>query len=378
LRRSAAAALALLLVAACASGDDEAAPTTSAGPATSATSSAPSTTTTTTTTVATGPYAGTANWICHPDLDDDECDDPTTTVVAADGSTTVRADTAATEPAFDCFYAYPTTSTDPDVNSDLQPDASERDTVRAQVGRFSTACRVFAPVYRSITLVGLGRGGFGSEARDIAYGDVRDAWRTYVRHLGGGRPVAIVGHSQGAGHLARLLEEEIRPDPDVDALLVAAVLLGSSVHDEWPCTSTDPSERGCVISYSSYPADHPPVDGAIFGRDGALCVDPDALLGDDDLADVTLPATATLLGAVEQVADVDTPYVTLPGAVRTSCTTSGSYSYLAVSLPGTEDARPLDRLLEQRLGPTWGLHLFDAQYAQDQLIEVLRRLATST
>jgi hypothetical protein len=377
-RRAAALALALAL-AACA-GDDDGGSSDAVDPTTTtATTAAPATTTTTTPVGERYPehagdlYAGTTNWICHPELDADVCDDTSATVVGPDGTIEPAAEQAGSAPPFDCFYAYPTTSLDPDLNSDLVADASETDTVRAQFGRFTTVCRTFAPVYRSITLNGLGRGGFDDDAREIAYGDVVDAWKTYVDELGEGRPVVIVGHSQGAGHLRRLLEEEIRPNPDVDGLLVSAVLLGTSVTDEQPCTSAD--EFGCVISYSSYPADQPPVEGAIFGRDGALCVDPNALLGEDDVADVTLPTTATLLGAVEAFAEAATPFVLLPDALRLECTTSGTYSYLAVSTPGTEDTRPVERLLEQRLGPTWGLHLFDAQFAQDELLEVLARQA---
>lgn len=380
-RLAALAVLAVVAAVAACSGDDadDAAP----GPTTT-TTPAPTTTTTAPTTTAVADrypdhtadlYAGTANWICHPDIDGDVCDDASTTVLAADGTTTVVDADPTDDPAFDCFYAYPTTSTDPDLNSDLDPDASEIDTVRAQFGRYSTVCRAFAPVYRSVTLNALGQGAFGGEAGDIAYADVADAWRTYVDELGDGRPVVIVGHSQGAGHLRRLLAEEIRPNADVDDLLLSAVLLGTSVTDEEPCESAD--EVGCVISYSSYPADQPPVEGAIFGRDGAICVNPNELLGDDDLADVTLPARGTLLGAVAGLPDTTTPFVTLPDAVRLECTTSGTYSYLAVALPGVEDARPVAGFVEQRLGPTWGLHLLDAQYAQDELFEVLDRQAAT-
>jgi hypothetical protein len=326
-------------------------------------------------------YADTTNWICHPDLADDPCRDIRTTEITSDGTTAAQDITPAAEPAFDCFYAYPTTSTDPDVNSDLSPDASEIDTVRAQVARYASVCRVFAPVYRSITLAGLGSRGSVPDAGAIAYGDVVDAWRTYVDELGDGRGVVLIGHSQGAGHLNRLLAEDVAPRPEVRSLLVSAVLLGTSVAEgalaEIPnCTSAE--ESGCLISYSSYPADQPPVDGALFGRprDGgtAVCVDPVALSGGDGLGDVVLPTVNSLLGGVEGLPPIDTPYVAFPGAVETACATTGNYTYLAVARTG-DDGRPLTNLLVQRLGPTWGLHLLDANLVQDDLIDVVTRQA---
>jgi hypothetical protein len=131
-----------------------------------------------------------------------------------------------------------------------------------------------------------------------------------------------------------------------------------------------------VLSFSSYPATSPPVEGALFGvvrDDGqpALCVDPVAVAGEDGLADAVLPTATSLLGGVAGFEDVTTPFVSLPGALRTSCATSGGYGYLAVEQADPADQRPVGGLLEQRLGPTWGLHLFDANLAQDDLIAVV-------
>jgi hypothetical protein len=329
-------------------------------------------------------YAGTQNWICHPDLADDVCRDLTTTVIAPDGSRTVDELAPAEDPSFDCFYVYPTTSMDPPPNSDLSPDASETDTVRAQVARYASVCRVFAPVYRSVPLAGLG-GGAGQDAFLLAYQDVVDAWRSYVTDQNDGRGVVLIGHSQGSGHLRRLVEEEIDGSPALRDLVVSVVLLGGAVPADGfehipPCESADDS--GCVISYASYPADHPPAEGAIFGRlrdtgEPALCVDPEELLGGgDEPVGAVLPTQLSLLGGVQGFEDVRTPFVRLPHAVRTSCAETNGYGYLAVELaPAEGDVRDLSGLVEQRLGPSWGLHLLDANIGQDALIEVVARQA---
>lgn len=334
-------------------------------------------------------YAGTTNWICHPDRDDDECRDVRTTVVEPDGTRRIDDLEPAEDPAFDCFYVYPTTSADPEVNSDLEVDDSEIDTVRAQVARYSSVCRVFAPAYRQVTIAGLFRGGLGDDAQERAYGDVLDAWKTYINQDNDGRGVVLIGHSQGSGHLRRLLTEELDPEPELRGLLVSAVLLGTTIAEPAsaaedgfdnipPCTSTQ--ETGCLISYSSYPEAEPPVEGALFGgvrEEGqrALCVNPVELVGDDGLADAVVPTKPSLVGAVAGFEDITTPFVSLPGALSATCTVTGLYSYLAVEPADPDDPRPLAGLVEQRLGPTWGLHLLDANLAQDDLIEVVARQA---
>lgn len=327
-------------------------------------------------------YAGTEHWICHPDLADDPCRDIEGTVIDTEGVPSPDGLAPATDPGLDCFYAYPTTSMDPETNSDLEADDSEITTVVAQVARYSSVCRVFAPVYRSVTLQALGSGQFTPEAREIAYGDVFDAWQTYADGPGAGRPVVLIGHSQGAGILRAIVADEIAPDPAARERIVAAVLLGTSVSaDEGlpPCTSAD--EAGCLVSFSSYPADHPPVPEAIFGRlaDGpAVCVDPVALAGGDGLADAVVPVSTRLLGRVEGFEGVDTPFVVLPGILEAECAATDTHGYLAVAPAdptGTSDVRPTDGMLVESLGPTWGLHLFDANLVQGDLIELVALLA---
>ncbi len=48
----------------------------------------------------------------------------------------------------DCFYVYPTVSTDTTTYSERVPDAAERLVVKLQLARFGTKCRLFAPMYR--------------------------------------------------------------------------------------------------------------------------------------------------------------------------------------------------------------------------------------
>jgi hypothetical protein len=143
-------------------------------------------------------YAGGQNWLCHPDADENVCDrDLTTTLVAPDRSSEIVEHEAAEEPVIDCFYVYPTISADPGLNADLEP--AEGEEIRAtlnQVARLSSACEVYAPVYRQMTIASLTQriSGTADEAdmeaaREMTYGDVRDAFFHYLANDNDGRGV---------------------------------------------------------------------------------------------------------------------------------------------------------------------------------------------
>ena len=84
----------------------------------------------------------------------------------------------------DCFYVYPTVSTDGTTNSDMTPDEAEFRVVEQQFARFASVCRSYAPSYRQVTVAGLmARLGSGEDRgldRGLAYDDVRDAFRYYM------------------------------------------------------------------------------------------------------------------------------------------------------------------------------------------------------
>ena len=77
------------------------------------------------------------------------------TVIAANGSRTTQKATAAANTKFDCFYVYPTVSSETSTNADLRVQPAEQDVAEAQASRFSQVCRVWAPMYRQETLAAL-------------------------------------------------------------------------------------------------------------------------------------------------------------------------------------------------------------------------------
>jgi pimeloyl-ACP methyl ester carboxylesterase len=355
-------------------------------------------------TTATPSAASDTVWLCRPGLADNPCEsDLTTTVVAADGTSTIEEASPAEDPPIDCFYVYPTVSGQTTVNADLNIDPEQTAIAIQQASRFSQVCRVYAPMYRQITLAGI-RGATASDlpagdtpdTRAIAYGDVLSAWQDYLAHYNEGRGVVLIGHSQGTMMLTALIAAEIDPDPEARRLLVSALILGANVmvatgqdvggdfQNVPACRSSD--QTGCVVAYSSF-LETPPAN-TMFGRPDTgpeasrwvgkdvevLCVNPASLSGGTG---PLLPYWGTakfpgVLGTVlRELPPVATPWVAYPGLYTAHCESSGGTNWLQVD---TVDVAGDERLvLEHVMGPTWGLHLYEVNVALGNLVELVRQ-----
>lgn len=351
-------------------------------------------------------YADEASWLCKPGIVENVCErDLDSTAVFADGSTEVRPHVPAADPETDCFYVYPTTSGDDAANSDLDPDeAEEIYTTYNQAARYGSVCRVFAPVYRQRTLnalLGAVEAPEGVDPGEIAYGDVVDAFRHYMANDNDGRGVILIGHSQGASVLRRLLADEIEPEPVLLERLVSAHLLGTSVGvpegdvvggslDQVPlCTARD--EAGCVVTYASFRHDAPPPENSLFGRAReddrqAGCVHPA-----DPAVDVGEAVTLEPYVLVEPVeralgdgaqpfsdpartAEITTPWVTWPDFVSGACVQDGEFSYLALTVMG-DPSDPRTDDIGGDLTPQWGMHLVDMSVAMGDLVALAQSQA---
>lgn len=344
-------------------------------------------------------YADGADWLCRPGRQDACAVDLTTTVVAADGTMTKEAFKADPNAPIDCFYVYPTVSNDPTPNSDMKPGPEEYGVITQQFARFAAKCRPYAPLYRQVTLTALKQVMTGQPVnpdRQMAYDDVRDAWRYYLEHDNHGRGVVLIGHSQGAGVLKALIQHEIDGKP-VQARVVSALLLGANIavpegkdvggdFKSMPlCRAV--GQTGCIVTYVSFRATSPPPAGGRFGRvpDAgmvAACTNPAALAGGKGDLHAYLAARGKGLGdSVEpspwvKGKTVTTPFVSVPGLLSAECANQDGAHYLAVSLHADPaGSRTNDIVGDVVIGGTvlrdWGLHLIDVNEAMGNLLDVV-------
>ncbi len=334
--------------------------------------------------------AGTV-WLCRPQQPLDPCAFPlTSTVVPSKGPRTSQgARDSASLNKFDCFYVYPTVSTETTDNSNLTVQRSELGAAIAQASRFSQVCRVWAPMYRQRTEASLLQGlGADQQANTVAYDSLLSAFRDYLTHDNDGRPIVFIGHSQGAAMMIRLLSSQVDPNPSLRARTVVAILAGGNVtvptgktvgatFRHLPLCTTG-NQTGCVIAYSSFPS-QPPSDSD-FGRPGTgvslqsdqtatkgvqvACVNPAAISGGvADLDPYFLTSTST-----PPPPAVKTPWVSYPDLYAAVCKHGDGASWLQVNTLTVAD-RPV---VTEPLGPAWGYHLEDINLALGNLVSDIR------
>jgi len=328
-------------------------------------------------------------WLCRPGLAHDPCTASfKTTVLGASGASSVTDASAARGSKFDCFYVYPTVSTETSDNSDLVVQPAETDVAIAQASRFSTVCRVWAPMYHQFTLAALesyernpeGETAMMEHAEDVAYQSISSGFADYLAHDNDGRPIVFIGHSQGASMLVLLLQRLVEADPALHHRLVLAIVLGGNVvvpdgrqvggsfSDIPACTA--PGQPGCVIAYSSFPGQPPST--SLFGRPGqgvsllagqnattgvhVVCTNPAALAGGRALLDPYFPTEGLL----------PTPWVEFPDLYQASCQSGEGATWLQVTkVTPASDTRPV---VSESEGPNWGYHTYDVNLALGNLI----------
>lgn len=335
-------------------------------------------------------------WLCQPGQKNDPCHvDLTTTALKSDGSSSVEHAKNAKSPRIDCFYVYPTVSDQQTTNANLKIDPEIRSIAIYQAARFSQSCKVWAPVYRQITLKGIAdRSKITPAAQAKAYGSVLSAWREYLAKHNHGRGFVLLGHSQGSFLLRKLISDEIDNKPKLRNRLVSAIIPGGDVtvrkgrgiggdfQHVHACRATNDLE--CVVAYSSF-GETPPAN-ASFGRlTGSaakrlqvLCTNPAALGGGSGTMQTYVP-TAPFPGTIGlgvrifmgELPDVPSPWLRPPGHYRSRCASSGGTHYLLVT------PRDGARVLTPTPDATWGFHLGDMNLPLGNLTMLVRKQAAA-
>ena len=199
-------------------------------------------------------------------------------------------------PGFAVFFIHPTSYLSRDNwNAPIGDEEAERVAriyVRGMASPFNAAEEIWAPRYRQATMGAfLTDASEGEQAIEAAYADVTEAFQYFIESVDAQTPIVLVGHSQGALHLLRLLREEVNNTP-LAQRLVAAYAIGwpISVDHDVPALGfaacATPAQTGCILSWSSFaePADPSAVietyanstgfDGTARGESQILCTNP--------------------------------------------------------------------------------------------------------
>lgn len=166
--------------------------------------------------------------------------------------------------AADVFFIYPTLMTskkDSRWNAPINDSIINADVLKwiipYQASAWADSGRLFVPYYRqnhyrAFFEPHIEQGGLA--AQQIAYDDVKAAFEYYLAHENNGRPIILAGHSQGAIHLKKIVQEFF-DDTELQQQLVAAYLVGTKVKpNEFKSIKplSSPNATGGYVSWNSY------------------------------------------------------------------------------------------------------------------------------
>jgi hypothetical protein len=341
-------------------------------------------------------------WLCKPGMTQNPCEIPQDTTVQEFGKADTVVMPQTGDRKIDCFYVYPTVSNQPTPNANKNRDPEEISIAKYQAARFNTECRIYAPIYRQATLASIQAGGAD---RNLAYGDVLEAWREYLAHDNDGRGVVLIGHSQGTAVLRRLLRTEIEAHSDQLRKLVSALLPGGNVtvpkdrlvggDFRFTPLCTHRAQVACVVAYSTF--DYDPPENARFGRSNPpdpknnpagfpggpgyeiACTDPRPLAGmDADPLHILTPSEPFAPGIIEagivvtskgQPPSAPTTWVVAPDRYQGGCRRIDGAHVLHYD-PIGQSRSPMYFPDE-----TWGTHLLDVQLGLDPMVSLVAQQA---
>lgn len=299
------------------------------------------------------------------------------------------------EAAVDCFFVYPTVTNGPGLNAPAMANPVITLVAQSDAAAFASQCRVFVPLYAQATnpalkLVLAGKPA-GRRAMDVAYRSLLAAWNDYLVNRSEGRPFALIGHSQGATTLIRLIREQIDPSPSLRRRLVSTFLVGGNLtvpkgklvggaFAHVPLCSSG-HQLGCAVAYSAF-YDAPPANasfgipgqgvGKLWGQQGSAglevaCVNP-ASFG-TGVARLNPRWLGNPASAV--------PFTTYPGLYRAECHRQGKASWLGVTkLPASTYPAAVhanERPVAEASDPASGLHNLELGLTLGDLVNLLGR-----
>jgi hypothetical protein len=197
-------------------------------------------------------YSDINNWAAHPDIKDN-----------SDLSLHESNITSQTQKEVDVFFVHPTTyysseSWNQPLSDTQANDLTNNWVLLNQASVFSDCCSVYVPRYRQATLYAvLSDDPEGDKALELAYQDVKESFKYFLKNFNQVRPFIIASHSQGSWHALRLIEELVIASKLKDKL-VAAYLVGMPLPTDKTTRSlvdlpvcTNETQNRCFVTWNA-------------------------------------------------------------------------------------------------------------------------------
>lgn len=221
-------------------------------------------------------YKYISSWASHPDKID-KADSVPYKSQLKEAQNSARADVFFIHPT---IYTYEPTNQytwNADVNDAQLNELVDNSTILNQASVFNGACRIFAPRYRQAhySAFTTKNPANAKQALNVAYEDVKNAFRYYLENYNGGRPIVIAAHSQGTIHAGRLIKEFIDGKP-LQRQFVEAYLIGIATPPDYfetiPVSETA-NHIGGFVTWNTFSRDYFP-EYYNNGLHKAACVNP--------------------------------------------------------------------------------------------------------
>ena len=170
----------------------------------------------------------------------------------------------------DVFYIYPTiydinfdfVTWNADINDEKINEDIENRPLLLQATCFNIAGPIYSPRYRQahLSIFNAENKGIKDSVLNFAYQDVKTAFEYYLKNWNNGRPIIIVGHSQGTILAGKLLKEFFEGKDLIEKLVVAYVP-GSYIPINFfsgiePCKNS--SDLNCFVGWRTIQKDFIP------------------------------------------------------------------------------------------------------------------------
>jgi hypothetical protein len=329
-------------------------------------------------------------WLCKPGIAKNHCLERMNSMEGlVDGGVQPVPEQVGVDRPFDCVYWYPTVNrTEPATTLDFSDPVPMLAPLRSQAARFSRICNVYAPFYRQTPLNNTDNPG----DRVLAYSDVVESFKHYLANDNKGRDFVLMGHSQGSVHLTRLLQEYVDDNPELRKRLISILPIGAGVtvkqgdviggsFKNLPlCTRAD--QTGCVITYAAFAADAPPAANRSMAGLESACTNPAALGGGPAVYKGSyFPTNRTDYTTYSFGAEFSEPWALYRGLFQGECINAANgarhLSIKYVDVPDDKRVRFLDFSKVRGAEVGLGLHVFDYNFAVDDLLDVVAKQAAA-